>query len=54
MDDLGVNGCRNKNGCPCAGDIIFEIGDEIKVISQEYTTLNKVRGNFTNRLCTNL
>jgi competence protein ComEC len=49
---LGIKKYKGKQkNCPCAGDIIFEIDDDIKLVSNNYDILNKVRENFEDRLC---
>lgn len=45
---------KDKKSCPCSGDIIFEIADEIKLISHTHELINAIRENFTERLCTNI
>jgi competence protein ComEC len=45
---------KDKKSCPCSGDIIFQIADEIKLISHTHELINEIRENFTNRLCTNI
>lgn len=53
ISKLGINN-KDKKSCPCAGDIIFEITDEIKLISHSHGLINEIRENFTDRLCTNI
>lgn len=53
ISKLGIKYKGGKKNCPCAGDIIFEIGDEIKLVSHNYDTLNEVRNSFEDRICNN-
>ncbi|WBW98093.1 ComEC/Rec2 family competence protein [Oceanirhabdus sp. W0125-5] len=50
MAQLGKTYKLGEKKCPCAGDIIFEIDDDIKLIPN-YKILNNIRSNFNNRLC---
>lgn len=54
MSKLGITAKYKDNNCPCAGDIIFEIDDEIKLISHTYDLINEIRGSFTDNSCTNI
>lgn len=54
MSKLEIKHKGNKNHCPCTGDIVFEIDSEIRLISQHYETINEVKNNFDNRICTNI
>ena len=54
MSKLGITHKGNKNHCPCVGDIVFEINSEIRLVSQQYKTVNEVKSNFKNRICTDI
>lgn len=51
ISKLGIKYNGSKKSCPCAGDIIFEIDDEIKLVSHNYDKLNEVRNSFEDRQC---
>lgn len=53
IEKLGIN-TSDKKSCPCCGDIVFEITDEIKLISHTNKLINEIRDNFDNRLCNNI
>ncbi|WP_025161849.1 ComEC/Rec2 family competence protein [Paraclostridium bifermentans] len=44
----------SKNSCPCVGDIVFELDEDIKIISPEVSAINDIKSKLTNRLCLNL
>lgn len=43
-----------KNWCPCMGDIILEIDNEVKVVSHKPCTIQEIKGTFSNPLCVNI
>lgn len=54
ISKLGIKYKGSSINCPCAGNIIFEIDDEIKLVSHNYLELNEVRDDFEDRTCINL
>lgn len=55
ISKLGIEYKGKSIKCPCAGNIIFEIDDEIKLIPHDYeVVLNDIRNNFESRTCLDL
>lgn len=53
ISKLKINNIR-KNSCPCCGDIIFQIDEDIKLISPEPSIVNEIKTQFEERICNNL
>lgn len=51
LSKLSNNNKYKKEWCPCAGDIIFEIDDEIQIVSHPNNLLTDIKKTFSERKC---